>query len=222
MHQHRSLNHPTVRDKFLALASHAGIVGNYTWSAGATAVASRNPIKTLGDFNGRKIRVLATKMEIATLKTVGATGIPMPYSEVLPALQRKGIDGVRSGIIVMGPSKFYTVAKYIYNEKSAFIPSGMWLNRKWLDGLPKEHRAAIFEVGKEMGDITVKIAIEITAKWEKLWGEKGGTVTEPTEADRAELFRRVRPLGDEFLGKNPKIAPMYKLIKAAAAATAGK
>ena len=222
MHQHRSLNHPTVRDKFLALASHAGIVGNYTWSAGATAVASRNPIKTLGDFNGRKIRVLATKMEIATLKTVGATGIPMPYSEVLPALQRKGIDGVRSGIIVMGPSKFYTVAKYIYNEKSAFIPSGMWLNRKWLDGLPKEHRAAIFEVGKEMGDITVKIAIEITAKWEKLWGEKGGTVTEPTEADRAELFRRVRPLGDEFLGKNPKIAPMYKLIKAAAQATAGK
>ena len=222
MHQHRSLNHPTVRDKFLALASHAGIVGNYTWSAGATAVASRNPIKTLGDFNGRKIRVLATKMEIATLKTVGATGIPMPYSEVLPALQRKGIDGVRSGIIVMGPSKFYTVAKYIYNEKSAFIPSGMWLNRKWLDGLPKEHRAAIFEIGKEMGDITVKIAIEITAKWEKLWGEKGGTVTEPTEADRAELFRRVRPLGDEFLGKNPKIAPMYKLIKAAAAATAGK
>ncbi len=222
MHQHRSLNHPTVRDKFLALASHAGIVGNYTWSAGATAVASRNPINTLGDFNGRKIRVLATKMEIATLKTVGATGIPMPYSEVLPALQRKGIDGVRSGIIVMGPSKFYTVAKYIYNEKSAFIPSGMWLNRKWLDGLPKEHRAAIFEVGKEMGDITVKIAIEITAKWEKLWGEKGGTVTEPTEADRAELFRRVRPLGDEFLGKNPKIAPMYKLIKAAAQATAGK
>ena len=222
MHQHRSLNHPTVRDKFLALASHAGIVGNYTWSAGATAVASRNPIKTLGDFNGRKIRVLATKMEIATLKTVGATGIPMPYSEVLPALQRKGIDGVRSGIIVMGPSKFYTVAKYIYNEKSAFIPSGMWLNRKWLDGLPKAHRAAIFEVGKEMGDITVKIAIEITAKWEKLWGEKGGTVTEPTEADRAELFRRVRPLGDEFLGKNPKIAPMYKLIKAAAQATAGK
>ena len=222
IHQHRSLNHPTVRDKFLALASHAGIVGNYTWSAGATAVASRRPIKTLGDFNGRKIRVLATKMEIATLKTVGATGIPMPYSEVLPALQRKGIDGVRSGIIVMGPSKFYTVAKYIYNEKSAFIPSGMWLNRKWLDSLPKAHRAAIFEVGKEMGDITVKIAIEITAKWEKLWGEKGGTVTEPTAADRAELFRRVRPLGDEFLGKNPKIAPMYKLIKAAAAATAGK
>ena len=222
MHQHRSLNHPTVRDKFLALASHAGIVGNYTWSAGATAVASRRPIETLDDFNGRKIRVLATKMEIATLKTVGATGIPMPYSEVLPALQRKGIDGVRSGIIVMGPSKFYTVAKYIYNEKSAFIPSGMWLNRKWLDSLPKAHRAAIFEVGKEMADITVKIAIEITAKWEKLWGEKGGTVTEPTGADRAELFRRVRPLGDEFLGKNPKIAPMYKLIKAAAQATAGK
>ena len=185
-------------------------------------MASRRPIETLADFNGMKIRVLATKMEIATLKTVGAAGIPMPYSEVLPALQRKGIDGVRSGIIVMGPSKFYTVAKYIYNEKSAFIPSGMWLNRKWLDSLPVGHRTAILEVGKEMGDITGKIAVEITAKWEKLWVEKGGTVTEPTAADRAELFRRTRPLGDEFLGKNPKIAPMYNLIKAAAEATREK
>ena len=102
-----------MRDKFLSLAAHAGVIGNYTWSAGATAVASRRPIKTLKDFRGMKIRVLATKMEAAVLATVDATGIPMPYSEVLPALQRNALDGVRSGIIVMGPSKFYTVAKHM-------------------------------------------------------------------------------------------------------------
>ena len=130
-HQHKTLNHPTVRDKFLKLMEHAGVIGNYTWSAGATAVASRTPIKTLSDMNGLKIRVLATKMETAVLKTVGAAGIPMPYSEVLPALQRKVLDGVRSGIIVMGPSKFYTVAKHLYNEKSGYIPSALWMNRAY-------------------------------------------------------------------------------------------
>ena len=219
-HQHKTLNHPTVRDKFLRLAEHAGVIGNYTWSAGATAVASRRQIKTLKDFRGMKIRVLATKMETAVLASVDATGIPMPYSEVLPALQRNALDGVRSGIIVMGPSKFYTVAKHIYNEKTGFIPSALWMNMRWLNKLPARHRAAIFETGKEMGDITGKIAIEVTARWEKLWVEKGGTLTEPTAADRAEMFRRARPLGDKFLGGNPRIKPMYELIKKAAAITA--
>lgn len=220
-HQHKTLNHPLVRDTFLRLAEHAGIVGNYTWSAGASAIASRTPIKTLADMDGLKIRVLATKMETAVMATVGAAGIPMPYSEVLPALQRRVLDGVRSAVIVMGPSKFYTVAKHLYNEKSGFIPSAFWMNKKWLEKLPAAHRDAILDTGKEMADVTGKIAIEITAKWEKLWVEHGGVVVEPTDADREELFRRARPLGDEYLGKNPKIAPMYERIKKAVEATRG-
>ena len=37
-----------------------------------------------------------------------------------------------------------------------------------------------------------------------------------TAADRAEMFRRASPIGDRVLGGNPKIKPMYDLIKAAA------
>ena len=80
---------------------------------GPTSFASLRPIRTLDDFKGRKIRVLASKMETALVGKLGATGVPMSYIEVLPGLSRKTIDGVRSSIIVMGGSKFFTVTKYI-------------------------------------------------------------------------------------------------------------
>ena len=220
-HQHATLNDPTVRDKFLKLGEHAGFVGAYLWSAGKTAIASSKQILRPDDMKGMKIRVLASKTESAFIAEFGGTGVPMPFSEVLPALQRHVIDGVRSGIIVMGPLKFFTAAKHIYNEAMGYIPSGMWLSKRFLNKLPANHRAAVFASGKAVADRTGKVGLAITAKWEKLWVEKGGTLTEPTAADRAAMIRRVTPIGDRLLGGNPKIKPMYDLIKAAAAKQRG-
>ena len=216
-HQHATLNDPSVRGKFMKLGERAGFVGAYLWSAGKTAIASSKQILRPDDMKGMKIRVLASKTESAFIAEFGGTGVPMPFSEVLPALQRRVIDGVRSGIIVMGPLKFFTAAKHIYNEAMAYIPSGMWLSKKFLNKLPANHRAAIFASGNAVSDKTGKVGLAITAKWEKLWIKNGGTLTEPTAADRTAMMRRATPIGELVLGGNPKIKPMYDLIKAAAA-----
>lgn len=220
-HQHKTLNHPTVRDKFLNLAKKANIQGIYTWSAGNTAIATRNKVTTSAGLRGKKIRVLASKMEVAFMKELKAAGIPMPFSEVLPALQQRVIDGVRSGIIVMGPSKFYTVAKHIYNDSLSFIPSGMWVSKIWFDKLPAKHRAAVHAAGQAVTDKTGRVAVQITKKWEKLWLEKGGTLTNPSATDRADLVRRTHMLGEQILGTNPKTREMFALVKNAAAMTKG-
>ena len=61
--------------------------------------------------------------------------------------------------------------------------------------------------------------MEDTKTWEKKWGEEGGTVIRLDEAERKATIDKLRPLGDSIFTKDPKIAPMYKLIKAAAAKT---
>ena len=43
-------------------------------------------------------------------------------------MQRKVIDGVRSGVIVMFPSKFYTVAKHLTLTGMGHISCGQWLS----------------------------------------------------------------------------------------------
>ena len=218
-HQHLTLNDPSVRGEWDKLGEKAGIVPTYLWSAGVSAIASREPIRTLADLKGKKLRVLATKMEIALMDTFGAAGIPIPYSQVVPSIQKRVVDGARSAIIVMGPSKFYTVAKYLTRTAGGYIPVGAYASMAVLKKLPADLQTAIWEESAKLSDTTVEIAIEITTHWEKQWTKEGGEVIDLSDADSKEFFRRAKPLGDKILGANPKIAPMYNLIKAAAEKT---
>ena len=166
-HQHLTLNHPSVRPEWDKLGMEAGIVPVYLWSAGVGAISSRDPIRTLADLEGKKLRVLATKMEIALMEVFGAAGVPIPYSQVVPSIQRRVVDGARSAIIVMGPSKFYTVAKYLTRTAGGYIPVGAYASLAVLKKLPKDLQTAIWEEGAKLTDTTVEIAIEITTHWEK-------------------------------------------------------
>lgn len=214
-HQTKTLNDPSVRDKFLGLATSKGVTGLYISAAGASALAMRDPVRTLSDVKGKKIRVLASPMEVAIMRELGAAGTPMAYSEVLPAIQRRVLDGASSAITVMGPSKFYTAAKYITPTHITHIPTGMWTNAKFLAKLSDKEREIVKQVGKEVAPVANKWSEDDTKTWEKKWGEEGGTVVRLKEEERLAAIAKLRPLEKIFLD-DPKVAPMYKLIKAAA------
>lgn len=220
-HQHKALNHPLFRDKFLALADQANITGVSIWAAGKTSIATRTPVKTLDDLKGMKLRVLASKTEIGFVKALGATGVPLDFAETLAAIQNRTLDGARSVVLVLGPSKFYTAAKYLYNEGSAVIPQAMWVSKPWLAKLTADQRQAIFDTALSLTDRSGLIALEISSRWEKLWVENGGEIVEPSVKDRAEIAQRIATLGDDTLGTDPKVKDMYALMKQAAEATRG-
>ena len=220
-HQHRAVNYPKFRDKFMKLAAKKGFVGNFVWSCGDTSIATIKPFKTLKDMAGRKIRVLATPLERAVIEKLGATGVPIPYSQVLPAMQRRTIDGVRSAVIVMFPSKFWTVAKYLTLTGMGHIACGQWLSTAWLKSLPADLREMVFQAGKEVTPMVGKWAYDLTVKAEKDWAESA-TVYRLSDADQAEFQKRVAPIAEELLGENAKTKDMYALLKEAAAATRKK
>ena len=218
-HQTRTLNHPSVRDKFLNLATSKGVTGMYVVCAGASALAMRDPVRKLSDVQGKKIRVLASPMEVAIMRQLGAAGTPMAYSEVLPAIQRRVLDGASSAVVVMGPSKFYTAAKYLTPTHFTYIPTSMWTSAKWLAKLSDKERAVLEEVGREVTPIANDWSRDDTVKWEEKWAGEGGTVIRLDEAERRAALDKLRPLGEEIFEKDPVIAPMYKLLKAAAKET---
>ena len=218
LHQHRAVNHPSFRDKFMKLAEKKGFVGNFVWSCGDTSIATLKPFKTLEDMKGRKIRVLATPLERAVIEKLGATGVPMPYTEVLPAMQRKVIDGVRSAVIVMFPSKFWTVAKHLTLTGMGHISCGQWLSVSWLKSLPNDLRELVLQAGREVTPMVGKWGHELTVKAEENWA-KSATVHRLSEAEQKEFRKRVAPIAGEILGSNPKTRDMFALLKEAVAAT---
>jgi len=217
-HQFRAVNHEPFRNKFLNLAEKQGIVGGSIWSCGSTSVNTVKPFKKMADIKGLKIRVLATPLERAVMEKMGATGVPMPYTEVLPGMQRGTIDGVRTGIIVMYPSKFYTVAKHVTLIGTAHIACGQFLSASWLKSLPADLRGVVMQAERDVTPLVGKWGEEMTRAAEKKW-EGVGQVHYLPEAERAELIKRVAPIGDELLGKDPRTSEMFALLKKAAAAT---
>lgn len=217
-HQFRALNHPPFRDKFLMQGESKGFIGTMAWSCGDTSIATLKPFTNLEDIKGRKIRVLATPLERAVMEKLGAIGVPMPYTEVLPAMQRKVIDGVRSGIIVMYPSKFYTVAKHITLTGMGFIACGQWLSKAWLKSLPDDLRGVVYQAAKDATPHAGKWGEDMTRAAERDWA-KAAVVHRLSAADAAEFRRRVAPIGDDILGDDPRTKEIYGLLKAAVVAT---
>ena len=212
-HAHNAFTTPKFRTPYLKLAEKHGILGISIYNYGPTSIASRKPIRKLSDLKGLKVRVLATKMESKLAKTLGMTGVPMPYLEVLPALQRKTIDGCRSSIVVMGATKFFTTTKSITLIESGMIPSVIFVSKRWMKKLPKNLQDLVIKTGRDTEIFAAKFAANANKKAEALWKKNGAEVIRLSAADQAEINKRLAPLGDEFLGANPKTSKMYGILK---------
>ncbi len=64
------------------------------WSRGQTAIVTRRPIRSAGDFQGRKIRSAFSPASDTIVAHLGATTVRIPAGEVLPALERGLFDTV--------------------------------------------------------------------------------------------------------------------------------
>ncbi len=212
-HAQNAVSAPAFRDKYAALAEKQGVIGITIFNYGPTSIASLTPIRKIDDMKGLKVRVLATKMESKLASELGMTGVPMPYTEVLPALQQRTIDACRTSIAVMGASKFYTTTKYITLIESGTIISGFWVSKPWLARLPKPLQEQVIKTGRDLETWAGHRAKELSDNAEGVWKANGAEVIRLPAAQEAEVLKRLAPLGDEFLGADPATKDMWQLLK---------
>lgn len=220
-HAYRTLTHPEFYERYVKLTADKGIEMLNLWVYDGTSYASRTPIKTLDDLEGLKIRVLATEMESQLVGMFGAAGVPMPYSQVLAALQRRTLDACRSSIVVMGNSKFYTVTKNITVVDAGFIPSTIMVSLPWLNKQPEKIQSLVRTAAKDLEQWANENAKMHRDRAEELWKKNGATVYRFPDEDQKTYVEKIDGLGDIHLGqhKNAEVREMWTLLKKSAAAT---
>lgn len=218
LHAHKTITDPAFREPFLNVGVSKGVKGVSLWMYGPTSYATMTPVRTLADFKGQKFRVLATKVETEVMSRLGATGVPMPYTETIPALQRKLIDGVRSNIVVMNATKHWTVAKFITVVNDTYIPCAGFVSMVWYKSLPKKLQMVVDEAGREVEDYMYDVGQRFAAKAEQGWRDGGAEVIRLSGADQKRFMEIVQPIGDDVLGKRADTKSMFELMKK----TAGK
>lgn len=218
MHAHRAINDPSFRDKFLKLGEKKGIIGGNIWVYDGTSFMTTSPIAKLADLRGKKIRVLATQMEREIVGQFGATGVPIPFTEVVPAIQRKVVDGARTSLVVAAKARFPTVTKNLTIVNGAYIPSGSWFSKVWLNKLSEKNRKIVLDTAQEISDWTSRHSLSFVDKMEAQWKKEGATVYRFSKEEQAHYMKTIAPLGDQLLGghKNAQIREMYGILKASA------
>ncbi len=214
-HAYRVINDREFLDKFLALAESKGIKGVSLIPYGPASFLARAPIRTAEDIRGKKIRVLATPIETAMVGALGATGVPMPLGEVLPALQQGAVDGVQSALTVFTTFKYYDVAKYHTNTNHYIITSIGYVSKKWYDGLPPDFQKAVVEEGRAdhiaLLDWTKNFYNEAVQVWKEK--TKDGWI-ELTAEQRAAFRQRMEGVDEKVAQQVPGLKEWLDLLRA--------
>ena len=103
---------------------------------------SKVPIHTIEDFAGKKVRVHNTEAG-ELMKKLGAAPTPIPFGEIVPALQRGIVDIVMTSVGTANGFGFYTVAKYVSIWKiGTIVPWSFIVNQDVWAKLPADLKAA--------------------------------------------------------------------------------
>jgi TRAP-type transport system periplasmic protein len=110
---------------------------------------NRRPINTPADLKGLKMRVQQGRVFADTVNGLGASAVPMPWGEVIPAAQQGVIDGADLSVVNINALKAYEVAKYASMTYHNYGPTVLVMNLDLFRSLTPEQQKLVLDVGRE-------------------------------------------------------------------------
>ncbi len=210
---YHALNDPEFTKVFWQVGQDKGIkiVGHDC--DGPSDYATRNPITSMSGFKGLKIRVFGSPVEREVMSRLGATGVPMPLSEVLPAIQRRAIDGNKAGITVFVPFKYYETVKNVLTPKDSMICVLKFVSKTWYEGLPKDLQTIVWEETQKADKDVMPWAVETVEQRYKQWQENGGTLTHFSPEEQKAYYAKLATVGETVFAGKPKALELLALLK---------
>jgi tripartite ATP-independent transporter DctP family solute receptor len=115
--------------------------------SGARNLFTQKAVKTPDDLKGQKIRVMASPVMVQTMKSLGATGVPVAWAELYTALQTGVVDGAENNHPSVVAKKFYEVSKFYTIDEHMRIPDVIAMSMKLYDQLNDDQKKAVLEAG---------------------------------------------------------------------------
>src|SRR5829696_7469841 len=116
--------------------------------SGARNLFTQKAVNNPGDLKGQKIRVMASPVMVETMKSLGATGVPVAWAELYTALQTGVVDGAENNHPSVVAKKFYEVSKFYSLDEHMRIPDLLLVSMKLWNQLNDEQKTAVAEAGQ--------------------------------------------------------------------------
>ena len=123
VHGQRLAADPAMLKLMLSLGADKGLHGVGLFMTEPSDVVTRDPIRHVADFKGKKLRIFASKFQSMAFELLGVTPVAMSLGDVLPAIQQGAIDGAITGMGPIANMHFVDAAKFVTmtNQPTIFI-----------------------------------------------------------------------------------------------------
>ncbi|MBS3649325.1 TRAP transporter substrate-binding protein [Pseudaminobacter sp. 19-2017] len=187
-----------------------------------TVVFTMKPVTKLEEMKGLKIRTFASPMQVKPMELLGAAPLPLALTEVIPALQNGGLDGLLVGMPILTSFKYYDIGKNITDLRFAEIVSVTVVNEDWYQSQPEDVQKAISEAGRAAEEAVYPWGIANVEKTYKVWTDNGGVVNQLSAEEQAKMEKDFADLSATLVAADPSVKVEYDKLKALVDAKAAK
>ena len=202
---------PQVRDMMLDLGANKGLTGIAIMPTGSSSIVVRKPVHHLAEFEGMKIRVLASQFQLEMIKRMGASPVAMSLGDVMPALQQGAIDGALGTIPVFVPLKYSDVTKYMVETEQPYVNVVTVMSKKWLEGLPPDLQKTVRDDATAVTAEIVPFTRDFIATQKQAWTDQGGELIKLPPEEQAELTARVSSIGADLSKDKPALSQAVQM-----------
>lgn len=148
------------------------------WYGGTRHFVLNKTIDQPSDLKGQKIRTMGNDICIESVNAMGATATPMSMTEVYPAIEQKGLDGVENQPTSTYSNMLFEVLTTT-NKTGHFTLLGVpVMGEKVFQEIPSELQDLILKTFKDVGTEYQKIGVEEEEKVEKKMVKAGMQIHE--------------------------------------------
>ncbi|GHS87931.1 C4-dicarboxylate ABC transporter substrate-binding protein [Synergistales bacterium] len=183
----------------LAELESSGIMG-MGWSVnGWRHLTANKPIHHPSEMKGLKIRVMETQMHIDHFNAIGASAIPMSFSEVYTSLQQGVIDCQENPFITGTGAKLEEVQKYWMKTGHIFDASPVLVSKVFWDGLNDEEKGWVRDLVDTYIPVLWERCREAEQKIEDRLRNNGfNVIVELSPSEKAEFRAAAQPVYDKY------------------------
>lgn len=189
------------------------------WTFPNAAIHSKEPIKSLDDFRGKKL-VASNAIAAKIVTALGATPISFRPDEAYTAIQRGTVDGALMPFTGMETFKLHEVTRHHLDVALGSDPALLMINRKRYDALPDKAKAAIDKHSNAA--LSAKFGQKTQEQWLKSRNVVQERVTKLTPEQEAEWKKRLAPIATDWAQGVPDGAKVLEAFRAAVSAGRGK
>ena len=175
---------------------------------------SVRPIRSPKDFKGLKFRAM-DQGQVALYQAFGAGGVPIPWTELYPALASHKVDGQMNPPLYITMARLYEAQKFLTMANIQYSNQFLIVNAKWFKSLPGDLQAAVRKAAHDANQVN-RIEVEtMVANRVKLLARKGMEITRPNQEEMAAFRRVAHPAYLKWLGKKMDRAWIDLALKSA-------